>query len=133
MIEVAGFVLLGLFAGTVAAALGVGGGIIYVPALVVLFGFEQHLAQGTSLAVILPTAIVATYVHARLGNVQWRLAASVAAAGIAGALLGAWVALGLDANVLRRMFGVFLLFIAARMAWRAYRLTGQSAPEIDPS
>lgn len=132
-LEIIGLVLLGLFAGTVAAALGVGGGVIYVPALVVIFAFEQHVAQGTSLAVILPTAIVATAAHARLGNVQWPLAVPIAIAGIIGAVLGASIALNLDADLLSRLFGVFLLIVAARMAWRAYRLTGQSAPEPGPS
>ncbi len=133
MLEFIGLVVLGLFAGTVAAALGVGGGVIYVPALVVLFSFDQHIAQGTSLAVILPTAVVATIAHARFGNVRWRLAVPIAVAGIAGAAVGAWVALSLDADLLRRFFGVFVLIVAARMAWRAYRLSGRSAPAPDPS
>jgi len=60
MLEIAALITLGLFAGAAAAALGLGGGVIFVPSLVVLFGFEQHIAQGTSLAVIFPTAIVAT-------------------------------------------------------------------------
>jgi uncharacterized membrane protein YfcA len=133
ILEIAGLILLGLLAGTVAASLGVGGGIIYVPALVVLFAFDQHIAQGTSLAIILPTAIVATIAHARLGNVRWPLAAPIAIAGIAGAALGAWIALSLDADLLRRLFGVFLLLMAARMGWRAYQLNVRSAPEPDPS
>jgi hypothetical protein len=133
ILEIAGLILLGLLAGTVAASLGVGGGIIYVPALVVLFAFDQHIAQGTSLAIILPTAIVATIAHARLGNVRWPLAVPIAIAGIAGAALGAWIALSLDADLLRRLFGVFLLLMAARMGWRAYQLNVRSAPEPDPS
>lgn len=133
MLEIAALILLGLFAGTIAAALGVGGGVIYVPALVVLFSFEQQVAQGTSLAVILPTAIVATVAHARLGNVRWRLVVPIAVAGIAGALVGATIALALDPELLRRFFGAFLLVVAARMAWRAFRLSDQSAPEPDPS
>jgi hypothetical protein len=133
VIEIAGLIILGLIAGTIAAALGVGGGVIYVPALVVLFAFDQHIAQGTSLAIILPTAVVATIAHARLGNVRWRLAAPIALGGIAGAVLGAWVALGVDGELLRRFFGVFLLIVAARMGWRAYRLSDRSAPEPDPS
>ncbi len=64
MIEVLGFVLLGLLTGLLASTLGIGGGIIFVPSLVVFFSFEQHIAQGTSLAVIVPTAIVGTLVHA---------------------------------------------------------------------
>ncbi|MFB3049618.1 MAG: sulfite exporter TauE/SafE family protein, partial [Acidimicrobiia bacterium] len=111
----------------------IGGGVIYVPVLVVLFSFDQHMAQGTSLAIILPTAVVATVAHTRLGNVRWRLAIPVAVVGIAGAALGAWIALSLDADLLRRLFGVFLLLVAARMGWRTYRLSDQSVPEPDPS
>ena len=134
MVEMIGLVVLGLVAGTIAAALGVGGGVIYVPALVVIFAFDQHVAQGTSLAVILPTAVVATAAHARLGNVQWRLALPIAIAGILGAFFGAWVALVyLEPDLLQRLFGIFLLITAGRMALRAYQLTDQSEPEPDPS
>ena len=133
MLEIAALITLGLFAGAIAAALGLGGGVIFVPSLVVLFGFEQHIAQGTSLAVIFPTAIVATVAHARLGNVRWRLSIPIGLAGIAGAVLGAQVALQLDADLLRRLFGIFLVLLAARMAWRAWRINGQSEPAPDPS
>jgi len=133
MLEIVGLVALGLIAGTIAAALGVGGGVIYVPALVVIFAFDQHIAQGTSLAVILPTAVVATTAHARLGNVQWRLAVPIALAGILGAFFGAWVAFELEPDLLQRLFGIFLLVTAGRMALRAYQFTDQSEPEPGPS
>lgn len=133
MTEILGLVLLGLAAGTLAATLGIGGGVLYVPVLVVIFSLDQHVAQGTSLAVILGTTIVGAITHARLGNVRWRISIPVAVGGVAGALFGAWVALGLEGDVLRRMFGVFLLIVAGRMAWRAYRLSDRSAPELDPS
>lgn len=133
MLEIISFILLGLFAGAIAASLGLGGGIIFVPALVVLFGFDQHIAQGTSLAVIFPTAIVATIAHARRGNVRWHLAIPIGIAGIAGAVLGAQVALRLDPDLLRRMFGVFLLVLAIRMAWRAWRIDDRSNPEPEPT
>lgn len=133
MLEIVALVALGLLAGVAAAALGLGGGIIFVPSLVVLFGFEQHIAQGTSLAVIFPTAIVATLAHARLGNVRWRLALPIGLAGIVGAVLGAQVALQLDADLLRRMFGVFLILLAVRMGWRAWRISGRSEPSPDPT
>ena len=133
MLEIIALIILGLIAGTIGAALGIGGGVIYVPVLVTVFSLDQHLAQGTSLAVILSTAVVATVAHARLGNVRWKIAAPIAVGGITGALFGAWIALGLDGEVLRRMFGVFLLAMAARMAWRAYRFSDRSAPAPDPS
>lgn len=133
MLEAAALITLGLFAGALAAALGLGGGVLFVPSLVVLFGFDQHIAQGTSLAVIFPTAIVATVAHARMGNVRWRLSIPIGIAGIGGAVLGAQIALQLDADLLRRLFGVFLILLAVRMAWRARRINGQSEPVPDPS
>jgi len=69
--DIAGFVLAGLVAGGLAAMLGIGGGIVYVPALVTVFGFAQHEAQATSLAVIVPTTVVAAWVHSRAGRVDW--------------------------------------------------------------
>lgn len=133
MLEIIALIALGLFAGAIAASLGLGGGIIFVPALVVLFGFDQHIAQGTSLAVIFPTAIVATVAHARMGNVRWRLAIPIGIAGIFGAVFGAQIALRLDADLLRRMFGVFLTLLSVRMAWRAWRMNSQPETETEPS
>ena len=118
----AALVAVGFLTGAVAAALGIGGGVVIVPALVVLFGFDQHLAQGTSLAVIVPTAVVSTYAHHRGERVVWRLAFPVALAGIVGALAGARLALRLDPEVLRRLFGLLLVVLSLRMGLRAYRM-----------
>jgi uncharacterized protein len=108
-------VAIGLFAGIIGAALGIGGGIVMVPSLVVLLAVPQHAAQGTSLAVIVPTAIVATVVHARAGRVDRRLALGLGAGGVIGGVLGAFTALSLDALVLRRLFALFLVLMAMRM------------------
>jgi uncharacterized membrane protein YfcA len=115
MIEIIGFVFLGLATGLIASTLGIGGGVIFVPSLVMFFGFAQHVAQGTSLAVIVPTAIVGTVLHAQKGRVNWRIAGLVAIGGIAGGLLGAWVAQSLDPDLLRRLFAGLLVAIALRM------------------
>ena len=115
MLEILGLLILGLGSGLVASTLGVGGGIIFVPALVVFFGFEQHLAQGTSLAVTLPTAIVGTILHAKRGRVDWRVAGFAAAGGIVGGVVGSNLALSIDPDVLRRLFAAMLVMIAARM------------------
>ncbi|NIR37296.1 MAG: sulfite exporter TauE/SafE family protein, partial [Actinobacteria bacterium] len=79
VVTAVGYVVLGLLAGTLAAILGVGGGIVYVPALVALFAFDQHIAQGTSLAIIVPSMVVAAVTHSREGRVDWRLAAILGA------------------------------------------------------
>ena len=138
VIEIFGFLALGLFAGAMAAALGVGGGIIFVPALVIVAGFDQHLAQGTSLAIILPTAIVSTLVHARAGRVVWPVAIPIGVAGLFGALLGARAAIALDPELLRRLFGILLVVIAIRMLLRARRpaadeVNDRSEPGSGPS
>ncbi|MCP4305358.1 MAG: sulfite exporter TauE/SafE family protein [bacterium] len=115
MIEVAGFVLLGLITGVIASTLGVGGGIIFVPALVVFFSFEQHLAQGTSLAVIVPTVIVGTWLHAKRERVDSKVAVLVGTGGVVGGLVGSQLALGLDPDLLRRLFAALLVLMALRM------------------
>jgi uncharacterized membrane protein YfcA len=122
VIDIIGYVLLGLVAGGLAATLGIGGGVVYVPALVSLFAFSQHTAQGTSLAIIVPTTIVATIAHARARRVLWPLMAIVAAAGVVGAVAGARTALIMDETLLRRIFAVVLVIIAVRMAVRAVSL-----------
>lgn len=110
-----GYVLVGLVAGGVSASMGVGGGVVMVPALVILFSFDQHIAQGTSLAVIVPTALIAAVVHAHGGRVVWRYAIPLAVAGILGGLAGGWLALSIDDDVLRRLFAVLLAITAVRM------------------
>ncbi len=126
MMEVVGLVLLGLFAGTLAATLGVGGGIIFVPVLVSIFAFGQLEAQGTSLAIILPTAIIGTLTHARAGRVVWRIAYVMGGLGIIFALGGAQLAQSLDEDVLSKVFAVVLAVLAVRMTRRAWRLRSES-------
>jgi uncharacterized membrane protein YfcA len=115
MAHVIALIGLGLFAGLIASTLGLGGGFIYVPMLVVFFAFPQHTAQGTSLAVIVPTALVATYLHAQRGRVQWRVSALIGGGGVIGGFAGSLLALRLPADVLRRLFAVVLVVVAIRM------------------
>ncbi len=121
MIEAIALVAVGLVAGSLAATLGIGGGILYVPALVSLLGFAQHRAQGTSLAVIIPTTLVAAVVHAREGRVVWPVAIPLGIGGIVGGFLGARTALALSAPLLRRLFAVILVVAALRMLARTRR------------
>ena len=132
--EIVGLVVLGLVAGLLAASLGIGGGIVFVPVLVSVFSFTQLDAQGTSLAVIVPTTIIATYRHARAGRVVWNVALITGAAGVLGALVGSRVAYTLDEEVLQRIFAVVLVLLALRMAHRAWSLrptAADSAVETD--
>ena len=109
--------VIGLAAGLAAGLLGIGGGILLVPAMVLLLGFDQHVAQGTSLLVIIPAAIAGSWTHHRGGRLNLRDAAGVAAGGIVGAVLGSLLALGADDLVLRRLFALLLIASAVRMLW----------------
>lgn len=114
-------IVIGVLAGSVAASLGVGGGIIYVPALVALFGLTQHEAQGTSLALIIPTTLVAALVHSRAGRVDWRTAGLLAIGAVMGGYVGARIALTLDPTVLRKLFGILVALTALRMLRKTRR------------
>jgi uncharacterized membrane protein YfcA len=125
-IEIIGLVVLGLFAGTLAATLGVGGGIIFVPVLVSVFGFTQLDAQGTSLAIIVPTAIVGMVTHAKAGRVNWPVVAVVGGAGVFAAFGGATLAQSMNEDLLTKIFAVVLAILAVRMGLRTYRLWQES-------
>ena len=127
IVEIVALIALGIVAGALASALGIGGGIIFVPAFVSLFGFSQLEAQGTSLAIIVGTSIVATVGHARKGRIDWKIAAFVGIGSITGAVLGSRTAFFLDEDVLRRIFAAMLVVLAVRMAWHAWSVR-PSAP-----
>lgn len=105
----------GLIIGGLSGITGVGGGIFLVPTLVIGFGLSHHLAQGTSLVAILPTAAVGATTHLRQGGVNLRDAISIGIAGVPAALVGAALALSLPQAALALMFGLLLLFAAARV------------------
>jgi uncharacterized protein len=110
-----GLLVLGLMAGVLAGLAGVGGGIIIVPALVFLFGFNQHLAQGTSLAVLIPpVGLLAMLQYYRKGDVDLKAAALIAGGLLLGSVFGAKVALGLPQGVLKKIFGGVLLLASMR-------------------
>lgn len=128
LVEIIGLVLLGVFAGSLAAALGVGGGIIYVPVLVSIFGFTQFGAQGTSLAVIFATSIVGTVAHSRADRVIWKVAFVTGGFGVLFALGGARLALSMDESMLSKVFAVVMAVLAIRMAHKAWTLRVASLP-----
>jgi uncharacterized protein len=113
-------IAVGLAAGVLAGLFGVGGGILFVPALTIVLGLEQHEAQATSLLAIIPTVAVGTWRQQRYGNVRWRSAVALGLAGIAGVVAGGFLAESLSGGVLRRLFGALLLLTAAQLAWRAW-------------
>lgn len=111
---------LGLAAGVVAGMFGVGGGILFVPALVAL-GLGQIEAQATSLLAILPTVLAGAWNQHRYGNLRVRTALVVGVASIAGVEVGARIVTSLPEETLRRLFGVLLFLVAAQLAWRTRR------------
>jgi uncharacterized membrane protein YfcA len=113
-------IALGLVAGMLAGMFGVGGGLLFVPTLIVL-GLNQHEAIGTSLLAIVPTVLVGTWRQSRYGNVRWRAAAVLGAAAAITAQGGVALAEALPAPTLRRLFAGLLVLIAAQIAWRARR------------
>ena len=110
----------GVVAGAYAGLLGVGGGIVMVPAMVLLLDQPQRVAEGTSLLAIVGTSFIAARAHRRSGLVLPRWARLLAGGGVAGAVAGSVVAIALidDEDLLRKIFGVFLLLMAVRVVVR---------------
>jgi uncharacterized membrane protein YfcA len=121
--EIALVVFAGLVTGVFSAIFGVGGGAIVVPFMVLALGAAQHLAEGTSLVVIVPTALVGAWAHGRRGYVNVRAALLLVLGGVLGAVAGALLANQLDGDLLRRIYAVFLLWVA----WRFLRPQRASA------
>jgi uncharacterized protein len=114
-------IALGLLAGVAAGFFGVGGGILFVPTLVLAFGLGQLEAEATSLAAILPTVAAGAWRQHQYGNVQWRSAALLGVVAVVGVELGVRVADALAEDVLRRLFALLLFGVAAQVAVRALR------------
>ena len=112
-------ILGGLVAGLLSGAIGIGGGLAFVPILKIGFRTSQTIAQGTSLAAIIPTAIVGGVTHIRQGNAVLDAAAWLGVAGVVGAIGGALIAVHLESGLLARVFGVFYLGSALLMLRRA--------------
>ncbi len=114
-------IALGLLTGVVAGFFGVGGGILFVPTLVLALGLGQVEAAATSLAAILPTVAAGAWQQNRYGNVRWRTAGLLGLIAVVGVELGVRVAGALDEDLLRRLFALLLFGVAAQVAMRALR------------
>jgi uncharacterized protein len=113
-------VLAGCAAGVFAGLFGVGGGILFVPALVAL-GLEQHQATGTSLLAIIPAVAAGSWRNARSGTVGWRAAAIVGLAAVVSAQAGVLASEALPGHVLRKLFALLLVGVSVQVALRARR------------
>ena len=107
----------GLFGGLI----GVGGGLLFVPALTIFLGLSQVEAEATSLLAILPTVAAGTWRQHAYENVRWRAAAVMGTTAVVGVEIGVVAAKSLAEPTLRRLFGVLVLAVAAQLAWRARR------------
>jgi uncharacterized membrane protein YfcA len=117
----AGLVALGVVTGITAGLIGVGGGIIVVPALMLVFGTSDLVAKGTSLLMMIPTAVSGTIGNVRRRNVDLVAAAIIGVAACTTTALGAWLATVLDPFTGNILFAAFLVVIAVQMALRAVR------------
>ena len=113
---IASLIIIGLLAGMLSGLVGVGGGIIMVPLLVLLVGFSQHQAQGTSLAVLLaPVTAIAVFNYYKEGYINWKFAIVIAVFFIVGSYFGSKLAVNLDQKMLKKIFSIVLIIMAGKM------------------
>jgi uncharacterized membrane protein YfcA len=109
-------IVIGIITGVMAGMLGIGGAIIMIPALVFILGISQQSAQGTSLAVMLPpVGIIATYNYYKAGHVNIKFAIILAVFFLVGSYFGSKFALTIPQSGLKKIFGILLLLVAAKM------------------
>jgi uncharacterized protein len=114
-------IVAGFATGILAALFGVGGGLLLVPFMVLVLDESQHVAEGTSLLVIVPTAAAGMLSHARNRFVSFRHTALIAAGGLVGAYAGAEIALRTDGDTLTKVFGVLVAVMGVRTVYRGAR------------
>ncbi len=123
-------ILIGLMAGFLSGLIGIGGGVIIVPALVILLGFSQKLAQGTSLGILLlPVGILAVIQYYKQGYLNVNYVAIVATTFVIGGFLGSKLALSLSDEKMKKIFAIIMLLIAIKMLFFD---TGKPTPPKDP-
>lgn len=101
-------ILISILSGII-SGMGIGGGTILIPALTIFLKTPQHIAQSVNLLSFIPTGIVAIISHIKQGNIEKKITFKLILGGILGAIIGSYFAVKLPGNVLRRLFGVFLL------------------------
>lgn len=102
--------LVGLISGII-SGMGIGGGVILIPALTLIFGFEQKIAQNINLLYFIPTAIIAIFVHSKNKTIEKQGLFKIIIFGIIGAIFGSIIAINLNGEILRKIFGWFLLIM----------------------
>ena len=113
---ITGLLLIGLVAGILSSMVGIGGGVIIVPALVMITAMSQKMAQGTSLAMLLPPiGVLGVMQYYKSGYIDFKVSAILCVAFIAGSFLGGMVAVKLNDNILKKIFGCFLLLMGLKL------------------
>lgn len=115
--------IIGFLSGII-SGMGIGGGAILIPALIMTQGIEQKLAQGINLVYFIPTAVIALIVHIKNKSVEIKTALIIGLCGIAGAISGAIIAMQMNNDLLTRLFGAFLLFIGVREIYMGIAIKG---------
>ncbi len=113
-------ILIGALSGII-SGMGIGGGAILIPALTLIIGIDQKLAQGINLVYFLPTAVIALIIHIKNKNADLKTAVIIGICGIAGAIGGSLFAMRIGGDILRRMFGIFLLLIGLREVYKGIK------------
>lgn len=115
------YAIIGLFSGVI-SGMGIGGGAILIPALILLTQMNQQTAQGINLLYFLPTAVAALLIHWKNKVVEWKTALVIGLSGVVGALLGSWIAVALHSELLRKMFGCFLLLTGIYEIYKGFKM-----------
>lgn len=113
---VVGVLIIGIIAGVLSGLFGIGGGIVIVPALVMLFGLSQQTAQGTTLALLsIPVSLVAALNYTKAGMVDWKAAVILAVGFVVGGFFGSKLAVGIDGALMKKMFAILMILMALKM------------------
>ncbi len=113
------YLLLGLVAGVASGIVGIGGGVIIIPALVYLFGFSQHLAQGTTVALLVPPiGILAAYIYYKNGFIDFKASSFICLSFVLGGFIGSKIAVNISTDILQKIFGVIIVIIGLSMIFK---------------
>ena len=113
------------FCSGIISGMGIGGGTILIPALLFLTEIDQQQAQGVNLIYFIPTAITALITHQKKGNLAWKTAKPIALLGLAGAAAGAFLAVSLESEFLRKIFGGFLFLMGLSEIFKKEKRKGE--------
>lgn len=114
--------LIGLAAGII-SGMGMGGGTVLIPALVLAVNPQQHIVQSVNLLYFIPTAAVALVIHIKNKKIDFKTALPIIISGLCGALAGSWLAVTLSAGILKKMFGFFLIAMSVYEMFRKQRFS----------